>query len=45
MMLRVLGMIVAACLAFAGVGAAQQGKTELLWYGQSAFKITTRAAR
>ena len=28
-------------LAFIGIGEAQQGKTELLWYGQAAFKITT----
>ena len=40
MILRILGMLAAACLAFAG-SANAQGKTELLWYGQSAFKITT----
>ena len=40
MILRLLGALAAACLAFAG-SANAQGKTELLWYGQSAFKITT----
>jgi L-ascorbate metabolism protein UlaG (beta-lactamase superfamily) len=41
MLLRILGAIAAACLAFAGAAEAQQGKTELLWYSQSAFRITT----
>src|SRR5262245_13682781 len=42
MILRVLGTIAAACLAFIGAAEAQTtGKTELLWYGQSAFRITT----
>jgi L-ascorbate metabolism protein UlaG (beta-lactamase superfamily) len=41
MLLRILGTIAAACLAFAGAAEAQQGKTELLWYSQAAFKITT----
>ena len=40
MVFRLLGMIVAACLAFAG-SAQAQGKTEVLWYSQAAFKITT----
>ena len=40
MVLRLLGMIVAACLVFAGAAQAQ-GKTEVLWYSQAAFKITT----
>ena len=35
-----LGAIVAACFAFAGVANAQ-GKVELQWYSQAAFKITT----
>jgi len=37
---RLLGMIVAACLMLAGTAQAQ-GKVELLWYSQAAFKITT----
>src|SRR3954452_17551595 len=42
MILRILGMLAAACLAFAGAAQAQTaGKTELLWYSQAAFKITT----
>ncbi len=40
MFFRFLGAIAAACLMFAGVANAQ-GKVELLWYGQSAFKMTT----
>jgi L-ascorbate metabolism protein UlaG (beta-lactamase superfamily) len=40
MFLRFLGLIAASCLAFAGAANAQ-GKTELLWYSQAAFKITT----
>lgn len=40
MIFRLLGVAAAACLAFAGVASAQ-GKAELLWYGQSAFKLTT----
>ena len=40
MILRILGMLAAACLGFAGAAQAQ-GKTELLWYSQAAFKITT----
>ena len=42
MILRILGSLAAACLAVVGAAQAQTtGKTELLWYGQSAFKITT----
>src|SRR6476469_6423756 len=42
MLLRMLGLLFAATLALAGTAEAQtQGKTELLWYGQSAFRITT----
>ena len=40
MILRFLGVLTAACLAFAGVASAQ-GKPELLWYSQAAFKLTT----
>ena len=40
MIFRLLGIAVAACLAFAG-GAGAQGKTELLWYSQAGFKLTT----
>ncbi len=40
MFVRFLSAIAAACLMFAGVANAQ-GKVELLWYGQSAFKLTT----
>ena len=40
MIFRLLGIAVAACLAFAGVASAQ-GKTELLWYSQAGFKLTT----
>ncbi len=40
MILRLLAMLAATCLAFAGAAQAQ-GKTELLWYSQAAFKITT----
>ena len=42
MILRILGMLAIACLVLAGGAQAQtQGKTELLWYSQAAFKITT----
>ena len=41
MILRILGMLAIACLALAGGAQAQQGKTELLWYSEAAFKITT----
>src|SRR6185437_4111326 len=42
MLLRMLGLLFAATLALAGTAGAQtQGKTELLWYGQSAFEINT----
>ena len=40
MVFRLLGMIVAACLPARGHAQAQ-GKTEVLWYSQAAFKITT----
>ena len=40
MIVRFLSTVVAACLAFAGVANAQ-GKVELLWYSQAAFKLTT----
>ena len=40
MFLRLLGLIAAACLAFAG-SANAQGKVELQWFAQSAFKLTT----
>lgn len=40
MIFRILGSIAAACLLFA-TGANAQGKVELLWYGQAAFKLTT----
>jgi L-ascorbate metabolism protein UlaG (beta-lactamase superfamily) len=38
--LRFLGLLAGACLAFTGAANAQ-GKPELLWYSQSAFKLTT----
>jgi L-ascorbate metabolism protein UlaG (beta-lactamase superfamily) len=42
MILRILGTLAAACLAFVGAAQAQtQGKAELLWYSQSAFRLTT----
>lgn len=40
MKIRILGAVAAALFAFTGAANAQ-GKTELLWYGQSAFRITT----
>jgi len=40
MILRFLGALAAACFALAGIANAQ-GKAELLWYSQAAFKITT----
>src|SRR5277367_1857279 len=40
MIFRLLGAIAAACLLFAS-SANAQGKVELLWYSQAAFKITT----
>jgi L-ascorbate metabolism protein UlaG (beta-lactamase superfamily) len=42
MIARILAMLAVACLALAGATQAQaQGKTELLWYSQAAFRITT----
>jgi L-ascorbate metabolism protein UlaG (beta-lactamase superfamily) len=40
MFLRLLATIAGACLLLAG-NAQAQGKTEVLWYSQAAFKITT----
>ena len=40
MIFRFLGAIAAACLLFA-TGANAQGKGEMQWFGQAAFKITT----
>jgi len=40
MIFRLLSVAAAACLAFAGAANAQ-GKAELLWYSQAAFKLTT----
>ena len=40
MIFRLLSVIAAACLAVSGAAQAQ-GKTELLWYSQAAFKLTT----
>ncbi len=40
MIFRFLSAAVAACLLFAS-GAYAQGKAELLWYSQAAFKLTT----
>jgi L-ascorbate metabolism protein UlaG (beta-lactamase superfamily) len=40
MLLRFLGAIAAACLLFT-TGANAQGKVELQWFAQSAFKLTT----
>ena len=40
MVFRLLSVIAAACLAVSGAAQAQ-GKTELLWYSQAAFKLTT----
>ena len=40
MLLRLLTLLAAACFAFAGAANAQ-GKPELLWYSQAAFKLTT----
>ncbi len=46
MIARLLGFIfvVFSCTLFA-VGANAQGKIELQWFAQSAFKLTTLAAR
>jgi L-ascorbate metabolism protein UlaG (beta-lactamase superfamily) len=42
MFLRILASLAAAWFALAGSAVAQTaGKTELLWYSQSAFRITT----
>lgn len=41
MKLRVLGAAIALMMAGATCAQAQSGKTELLWLGQSAFRITT----
>src|SRR3954447_26221629 len=40
MIFRLLSVIAAVCLTFAGAANAQ-GKAELLWYSQAAFKLTT----
>ena len=40
MVFRTLAMLAAACLMLAGTARAQ-GKVELLWYSQAAFKLTT----
>ncbi|WP_296336390.1 metal-dependent hydrolase [Reyranella sp.] len=40
MIFRLLSIITATCLALAGAANAQ-GKAELLWYSQAAFKLTT----
>jgi L-ascorbate metabolism protein UlaG (beta-lactamase superfamily) len=40
MLLRLLGLLAAACLAFASAANAQ-GKVELQWFAQSAFRLTT----
>jgi L-ascorbate metabolism protein UlaG (beta-lactamase superfamily) len=40
MFLRLLGLLAAACLGFAGTANAQ-GKIELQWFAQAAFKLTT----
>ena len=39
-LLSVIATVAAGCLAFAS-GASGQGKAELQWYGQAAFKLTT----
>jgi L-ascorbate metabolism protein UlaG (beta-lactamase superfamily) len=44
MILRLLSVVLAACFAFAGAANAQ-GKAEILWYSQAAFKITTQAGK
>ena len=44
MLIRLLSALVAACFAFAGAAEAQ-GKIELLWYSQAAFKITTQTGK
>ena len=44
MFVRLVGLLAAFCLLFPGTAPAQvqtQGKTELQWFGQSAFKLTT----
>jgi L-ascorbate metabolism protein UlaG (beta-lactamase superfamily) len=40
MFARLVGFVTAFLLLFSGMAQAQ-GKTELLWFGQSAFKLTT----
>jgi L-ascorbate metabolism protein UlaG (beta-lactamase superfamily) len=40
MFVRLFAALIAACFALAGAAHAQ-GKTEVLWYSQAAFKITT----
>ncbi len=44
MIFRLLSVIAAACLAFTGAASAQ-GKAELLWYSQAAFKLTTQSGK
>ncbi|HTR83533.1 MAG TPA: metal-dependent hydrolase [Reyranella sp.] len=44
MIFRFLGAAFAACLLFAS-GANAQGKVELLWYSQAAFKMTTASGK
>jgi L-ascorbate metabolism protein UlaG (beta-lactamase superfamily) len=41
MRFRLLGIVAAACLAFAGAANAQ-AKIQLQWFAQSAFKLTTQ---
>ncbi len=44
MIFRLLGAIAAACLLFAS-SANAQGKVELQWFGQAAFKLTTPSGK
>ena len=44
MITRLLGVIAAACVGLA-TGASAQGKAELLWYSQAAFKLTTQTGK
>ena len=41
MLVRLSGIVVASCLLLVAGAANAQGKAELLWYSQAAFKLTT----
>jgi len=49
MRFKLIGAIVATCLAFAGAAHSQsagaQNKIQLQWFAQSAFKLTTQSGK